>query len=49
MLALLTGTISQVSTTFQVKDQSSGYVSGYPNNRNYTLDTITSYSRTTGG
>ena len=43
MLSLLTGTISQVSTTFQVKDQSSGYVSGYPNNRNYTLDTITAY------
>ena len=43
MLAMLTGTISQVSTTFQVKDQSSGYVSGYPNDRNYNLDTITSY------
>jgi hypothetical protein len=43
MLAMLTGTISQVSTTFQVKDQNSGYVSGYPNDRKYTLDTITSY------
>ena len=43
MLSMLTGTISQVSTTFQVKDQSSGYVSGYPNNRNYTLNTIPSY------
>lgn len=43
MLAMLTGTISSVSRTFQVKDQSSGYQAGYPNIRNYTLDTVTSY------
>ena len=43
MLALLSGTISGVSRTFQVQDQSSGYVAGIPNNRNYTLNNIASY------
>jgi hypothetical protein len=43
MLALLTGTISGVSRTFQVQDQSSGYVAGIPNNRNYTLNNIAAY------
>ncbi len=43
MLALLSGTISTVSRTFQVQDQTSGYVAGIPNNRNYTLNNIASY------
>ncbi|MCX6538930.1 MAG: carboxypeptidase-like regulatory domain-containing protein [Acidobacteria bacterium] len=43
MLSLLSGTISGVSRTFQVQDQSSGYVAGIPNNRNYTLNNIAAY------
>jgi hypothetical protein len=43
MLAWLSGTVSQVQQTFQVEDQSSGFVSGVPANENYTLDTITGY------
>jgi hypothetical protein len=43
MLGMLTGTISQVTRRFEVQDQTSGYISGIPNNRNYTLDNIASY------
>jgi hypothetical protein len=43
MLSLLTGTISSVNQTFQVKDQSSGYVPGFYNSRNFTLDNIAAY------
>lgn len=44
-LALLTGTISNIAQTFQVKDKNSGYVSGYYNNRNYTLNNFAAYSQ----
>ena len=43
MLSILTGTISSVARTFQVQDQTSGYVPGIPNNRNYTLNNIAAY------
>jgi hypothetical protein len=43
MLSMLTGTISAVTRTFQVQDQTSGYVPGIPNNRNYTLNNVASY------
>jgi hypothetical protein len=43
MLSMLTGTISAETRTFQVEDQSSGYVPGIPNNRNYTLDNIAAF------
>jgi hypothetical protein len=43
MLAMLTGTMQGASRTFQVENQTSGYVAGIPNNRNYTLDNIASY------
>jgi hypothetical protein len=36
----LSGTISSVAQTFQVKDQSSGFVAGIPANENYTLDNV---------
>ena len=39
----LSGTISSVAQTFQVKDQTSGFVSGIPANENYTLDNIALY------
>ena len=43
MLSLLTGTISSMTRTFQVQDQTSGYVPGIPNNRNYTLNNIAAF------
>ena len=43
LLSMLSGTITSVNRTFQVKDQSSGYVAGIPNDRNYTLDNIAAY------
>jgi hypothetical protein len=36
--AFLGGVITSVSQTFQANDQTSGYVAGVPNIRNYTLD-----------
>jgi hypothetical protein len=39
----LSGTISGVAQTFQVRDQNSGFVSGIPSNENYTLDNIAAY------
>ena len=43
MLSMLTGTVSAVARTFQVEDQTSGFVAGIPNNRNYTLNNIAAY------
>jgi len=40
---MLSGTISSLTRTFQVKDQTSGYVPGIPNDRNYTLDNVAAY------
>jgi hypothetical protein len=40
LLALLTGTVTSVAQTLQVKDQTSGFVPGHPNDRNYSLDNI---------
>lgn len=37
-LSFLSGTISAVGQTFQVRDRSSGFVGGIPSNRNYSLD-----------
>jgi hypothetical protein len=45
LLGLVTGTISQMTQTFQVRDTTSGYVSGYYNNRNYTLNNIAAYAQ----
>ena len=38
MLAFLSGTITSVAQTFQVQDQSSGFVAGIPNDRNYAFN-----------
>jgi Carboxypeptidase regulatory-like domain len=43
MAAMLSGTISSLTRTFQVRDTTSGYVPGIPSNEFYTLDNITSY------
>jgi hypothetical protein len=43
MLSMLTGTISAVARTFQVQDQTSGFVPGIPNDRNYSLNVITAF------
>jgi hypothetical protein len=37
-LAFLSGTLTSVQQTFQVEDQTSGFVPGIPNERNYSLD-----------
>lgn len=42
-LAILTGRINSVAQTFQVKDQTSGYVPGYQSDRNFTLNNIAAY------
>ena len=42
-LALLTGRISNMTQTFQVKDQTSGYVSGQSSDRNFSLNNIAAY------
>ena len=39
----LGGTVSGVAQTFQVRDQTSGFVAGIPSNENYTLDNIAAY------
>ena len=38
LLAMLSGAITQLSQTFQVESQTSGFVGGIPNNRNWSLD-----------
>jgi hypothetical protein len=43
MLAMLTGTASAVARQFQVESQTSGFVPGIPNNRNYTMNIIAGY------
>lgn len=43
MLAMLSGTASSVTRTFQVKDTTSGYVPGIPSDENYTFDNVASY------
>ena len=43
LLAMLSGTISQLSQTFQVESQTSGFVGGIPNNRNWSLDNYTMF------
>jgi hypothetical protein len=43
LLSFLSGTITQVQQTLQVKDQTSGFVGGIPNDRNYSLDNIATF------
>jgi Carboxypeptidase regulatory-like domain/TonB dependent receptor len=43
MAAWLAGTVTSVAQTFQVQNQSSGFVSGVPSDENYTLDNIAAY------
>jgi hypothetical protein len=43
MLAFLSGTVSSVAQTFQVQDQTSGFVAGIPNNRNYAFNNWAAY------
>ena len=45
LLAFLAGIVTTTTQTFQVKDQNSGYVAGYPNDRNYTLNNIAAYAQ----
>ena len=40
LLGLLSGTMTSVSQTFQVRDARSGFVAGIPNNTNYTLNNV---------
>ena len=41
LAAMLSGAISQLSQTFQVESQTSGFVGGIPNDRNWSLDNYT--------
>ena len=43
MLAFLSGTITSVAQTFQVEDQTSGFVAGIPNDRNYAFNNWAAY------
>jgi hypothetical protein len=43
LLAFLTGTITSMTQTLQVKDQTSGFVPGIPNNRNYSLNNVAAF------
>ncbi len=43
LASFLGGVTSSVAQTFQVKDQTSGFVPGIPANENYTLDNIAAY------
>jgi hypothetical protein len=43
MAAMLSGTITSLTRTFQVRDTTSGYVPGIPSNEFYTLDNIATY------
>jgi hypothetical protein len=45
MAAFLSGTVSQVAQTFQVRDKTSGYVPGIPSNEFYTLDNIAIFAQ----
>ena len=43
MAAMLSGAVTEVRQTFQVRDTSSGFLPGIPNERNYSLDDIALY------
>ena len=43
MLSMLTGTVQGVARQFQVESQTSGFVPGIPNDRNYTMNIIAGY------
>jgi hypothetical protein len=43
LAALLSGTITSLAQTFQVESQSSGFVGGIPNNRNWSLNNSSLY------
>jgi hypothetical protein len=43
MASWLSGAVTSVAQTFQVQDQSSGFVPGIPSIENYTLDNIAAY------
>ena len=43
LASFLGGVVSQVTQTFQVQDQNSGFVRGIESNENYTLDNIAAY------
>jgi hypothetical protein len=43
LLAFLTGTITSLTQTLQVRDQSSGFVPGIPNDRNYSLNNVAAF------
>ena len=43
MAAWLSGTITQVARTFQVRDTTSGYVPGIPANEYYTFDNVAAF------
>jgi carboxypeptidase family protein len=43
MLAMLSGTISSVTQTFQVQSKTSGYVPGIPSDEKYTFDNIATF------
>ncbi len=43
MLAFLSGTVTSVAQTFQVQDQTSGFVAGIPNDRNYAFNNWAAY------
>jgi hypothetical protein len=42
-LSFLSGTIGAVGQTFQVRDKSSGFVAGAPNNINYRFDNVAAF------
>jgi hypothetical protein len=42
-LSFLSGTIGAVGQTFQVRDRSSGFVAGAPNNINYSFDNVAAF------
>ncbi len=43
LLSLLSGTITSVGQSFEVRDRTSGFVGGIPNDRNYSLDNISAF------
>ena len=43
LLSMLSGTISSLAQTFQVESQTSGFVGGIPNDRNWSLDNYSLY------
>ena len=43
LLAFLTGTITSMTQTLQVENQTSGFVAGIPNNRNYSLNNVAAF------